>query len=56
MNTKIISPRGNYLCCYDTLIRQQYGCRIDIAQVEGFIRQVIGWREYMRGMYWKEMP
>lgn len=29
---------------------------ITIAQVEGFVRQIIGWREYMRGVYWKEMP
>ncbi|MCM2680987.1 cryptochrome/photolyase family protein [Echinimonas agarilytica] len=25
---------------------------INLAQIEGFVRQILGWREYVRGMYW----
>lgn len=54
MNLKLISAKH----VVDTVLNyyRKYGHDIDISQVEGFIRQIIGWREYMRGMYWMLMP
>tara|TARA_B110000116_G_scaffold62068_1_gene53132 strand:- start:991 stop:2523 length:1533 start_codon:yes stop_codon:yes gene_type:complete len=54
MNTKIISPKEVIESVLETYRRQEDD--IDISQVEGFIRQILGWREYMRGMYWMLMP
>lgn len=54
INLKIISPKN----VVDTVLNywRKHGQDIAISQVEGFIRQIIGWREYMRGMYWALMP
>ena len=54
MNSKMISPKE----VVDAVVSYYYQNQetIELAQVEGFVRQIIGWREYVRGIYWKEMP
>ncbi|MBC3758549.1 cryptochrome/photolyase family protein [Hyunsoonleella sp. SJ7] len=54
MNLKLISPKD----VVQTVLNyyRNHGSHIHISQVEGFVRQIIGWREYMRGMYWAFMP
>lgn len=54
MNSKMIRPKE----VVDAVISYYYQNQetIKLAQVEGFVRQIIGWREYVRGIYWKEMP
>ena len=54
MNSKMLHPKE----VVDSVIEHWRANKneIDISQVEGFVRQIIGWREYMRGIYWKEMP
>ena len=54
LNTKMLHP----LEVIDAAVKawQNQASGIKIQQVEGFVRQVLGWREYMRGIYWALMP
>ena len=54
MNVKMISPQE----VIEKAIRewQKRPNEIEYNQLEGFVRQIIGWREYMRGIYWLKMP
>lgn len=54
LNTKMLSPR-EVVEKVEATYRDDPEA-IDLSQVEGFIRQILGWREFMRGIYWKEMP
>lgn len=54
LNSKMLSP----MQVVDRAIHE-YKSRpdeISLPQIEGFVRQIIGWREYVRGMYWVNMP
>ncbi len=53
LNRKLVSPKEVVQAALDAYQRES---SVTLPQVEGFIRQIIGWREYMRGVYWDQMP
>ncbi|WP_228851219.1 cryptochrome/photolyase family protein [Aegicerativicinus sediminis] len=54
LNLKLIGPKDIVQTVLNYYRKNK--TTIDISQVEGFIRQIVGWREFMRGMYWWQMP
>ena len=54
LNIKLISPREVVDRAVEAYMENPD--LIAYHQLEGFVRQIIGWREYMRGIYWMQMP
>jgi len=52
INIGLLSPRE---VCQAALNAYHAG-EVPLASVEGFIRQISGWREFTRGIYWLHMP
>ena len=53
LNTKMIQPLE---VCQRVEAHYRANPEIALNAVEGFIRQILGWREFMRCVYWHRMP
>ena len=52
LNTKMLNPREVVARAEQAWLNGD----APLPAVEGFIRQILGWREYVRGVYWAHMP
>ena len=52
LNLGLLTPRE---VCLEVIQAYNQG-KAPLHSVEGFLRQIIGWREYIRGFYWMHMP
>lgn len=52
LNLKLLNPRE----VVDAAVQAWREGAAPLASVEGFVRQILGWREYVRGVYWTRMP
>ncbi len=52
LNLKLLNPRE---VVAEAVAAYRAGAA-PLASVEGFVRQILGWREYVRGIYWTRMP
>jgi len=52
LNVKMLNPREVVARAEAAL----HDGHAPLAAVEGFVRQILGWREYVRGVYWARMP
>ena len=54
LNCKMLRPMEVIEAAVDAYTTS--GGAISLPQIEGFVRQVLGWREYIRAVYWTNMP
>ena len=52
LNLKLINPRE----VIGSVLRAWKKYSLELSSIEGFIRQILGWREFVRGMYYLDMP